>query len=171
MACFVEDTQVQKLTELIAGAGQIFFAAAGRSLLVVKCCAMRLMQIGLTVHVVGEVTTPAIRPGDLLIVTSGSGETATVVQMAKKAKKLGASLGVITIVPDSSLGCLADVTVTIRAKSTKVDGSRGSTRQLGANLFEQSVLIFLDCLVSQVAERLGIPDPDRLLMENHANLE
>ncbi len=39
---------------------QIFVMGAGRSRLVGKAFAMRLMQLGLSVYVVGEITTPAI---------------------------------------------------------------------------------------------------------------
>ena len=43
-----------------------------------KMAAMRLMHLGLTVHVVGETTAPAIRSNDLLLAASGSGTTAGV---------------------------------------------------------------------------------------------
>lgn len=43
------------------------------------------------------------------------------------------------------------------------------TRQPGGNLFEQSLLIFLDCLIIRLGERLHI-DFSRL-SQLHANLE
>ena len=54
---------------------RIYIAALGRSFLVMKAFAMRLMQLDFEVYVVGEIITPAIKAGDLLIVGSGSGNT------------------------------------------------------------------------------------------------
>jgi 6-phospho-3-hexuloisomerase len=51
-----------------------------------RAFAMRLMHIGFQVHVAGDVTTPAIRGGNLLIIGSGSGETSGLVSMAAKAR-------------------------------------------------------------------------------------
>lgn len=138
----------------------------------VKCCAMRLMQLGLTAYVAGETTTPSITAEDLLIVVSGSGETGTIALMAKKAKVIGADLAFITIVPDSTIGKLADLTIPIDASSTKVaDAPQKKSIQLGGSLFELSVLLLLEAVVMGVAEKLQLDDPNALLMKNHANLE
>ncbi|HMB45107.1 MAG TPA: SIS domain-containing protein, partial [Candidatus Methanoperedens sp.] len=53
----------------------IFLMGAGRSGLAAKAFAMRLMHLGFDVYVVGETTTPAVQPDDLVIAVSGSGET------------------------------------------------------------------------------------------------
>lgn len=168
----VEEASIVALAENICGAKRVFLVGAGRSLLMVKCCAMRLMQIGLTAYVPGETTTPAIRPEDLLIVVSGSGETATVALMVKKAKSIGAKVALITMVPDSTMGNLSDTVLTIEASSTKVsENSNKESIQLGGSHFELSVLILLETVVMLVVEKLQIPDPNQLLMQNHANLE
>ncbi|MDD4570327.1 MAG: SIS domain-containing protein, partial [Tepidanaerobacteraceae bacterium] len=65
------------LAEKIINANKIFVAGQGRSGFAVKSFAMRLMHIGYDVYVVGETVTPNIEKGDLLIIGSGSGETAT----------------------------------------------------------------------------------------------
>lgn len=56
-----------ELLELISGAGRVFLAGAGRSALVSRFFAMRLIHSGYQVSVVGEVATPSIQKGDLLI--------------------------------------------------------------------------------------------------------
>lgn len=61
--------------ELTANARRVFVHGAGRSGLALQMTAMRLMHVGLQVHVVGETTTPAIGEGDLLLTASGSGTT------------------------------------------------------------------------------------------------
>jgi 6-phospho-3-hexuloisomerase len=133
-----------------------------------KAFAMRMMHLGYTVYVVGEVVTPAIKEGDLLLVGSGSGETRTVAVVAKQAKAFGASVAAITIFPDSTIAGIADFTLIIPGKTTKRDSGVHSM-QPGGNLFEQSLLIVLDGLISRLNE------PGRLGMESgfplHANLE
>ena len=82
----VEEAELEQMQDLILNSNRIFVGAAGRSLLAMKFLAMRLMQIGLKVYLVGEVCTPSIREGDLLLVGSGSGETAGMI--VKKRKPL-----------------------------------------------------------------------------------
>ena len=69
--------------EAIRGADRIFVFGEGRSGLALRMAAMRLVHLGLNVHVVGDATTPAIVPGDILIVGSGSGETPVTLSLAK----------------------------------------------------------------------------------------
>jgi len=45
---------------------------------------MRLVHAGYTVSMIGEVVTPAIKAGDLLILVSGSGGTETLLPFVKK---------------------------------------------------------------------------------------
>ena len=60
---------------------------AGRSGLVAKAFAMRLMHLGFTAYVVGETITPAMRPKDLLVIFSGSGRTKTIADIAETARE------------------------------------------------------------------------------------
>ena len=57
----------------------------------IRGLAMRLMHMGYTSFVVGETITPAIQPGDLLVIASGSGSTETLTVIAEKCKKLAHS--------------------------------------------------------------------------------
>ncbi len=60
---------------LVLSARRIFVAGKGRSGLQMEAFAMRLMHLGLSTHVVGDVTTPGIAPDDVLVIGSGSGRT------------------------------------------------------------------------------------------------
>lgn len=82
-----DDTYDVKLTRLLDKAKRIFIAGAGRSKLVGNFFAMRLVHGGYDVSVVGEIVTPSIKSGDLLIVISGSGETEQLIAFTKNAKK------------------------------------------------------------------------------------
>src|SRR6478609_5532890 len=53
--------------QLITSARRIFVIGNGRSGLTIQMAAMRLMHLGLRVHMAGEVTAPALVEGDLLI--------------------------------------------------------------------------------------------------------
>jgi 6-phospho-3-hexuloisomerase len=75
--------------------------------MMIRGLAKRLMHLGFNAYVIGETITPAIEPGDLLIIDSGSGESGTLIVMANKAKKAGAKLALITIYPDSTIGIVS----------------------------------------------------------------
>lgn len=168
----VDDRAGDALAEATLQADRVFVCGAGRSLLMIRTLAMRLMQLGKPAYVVGETVTPAIRQGDLLVVGSGSGETAALALMAKKAKSLGAELALITILPDSTIGKLADHVIAVDAPSSKLKENGGRTSvQPGGSLFEQSLLLLCDGLVLELAERMSLNDVNKVLMQNHANLE
>ena len=99
----------------ISNAPRIFVAGAGRSGLMMKAFSMRLMHIGFDVHVIGDITTPNSRSGDLFILGTGSGETESLLSYANKAKKLGLNVITLTSFVDSTLGNLADITMQIPA--------------------------------------------------------
>jgi 6-phospho-3-hexuloisomerase len=166
----ISPQEAERLTDLIMDAERIYIAGAGRSGLAVKAFAMRLMHMGVSAYVVGEVVTPAMKAGDLLVVGSGSGATASLVGMAKKAKTLGATLALITIFPDSHIGQLADAIVLIPASTPKADGAGQFTSiQPMGSLFEQSLLIFLDLIVMRLMEKRAIDSS--AMFDRHANLE
>lgn len=168
----VNPDQTEALVQAILKANRVYVAGAGRSLLMIRGLAMRLMHLGFTAYVVGETVTPAIEVGDLLIIGSGSGETGTLQVMAAKAKKVGASLALITVHPESTIGKLANFIVKIPATTPKTSGpSTAQTIQPGANLFEQSLLLVGDALIIRILEVKHIADGNTDLMKRHANLE
>ena len=64
----VSEAEIAVAQRMILGAKRVFVMGAGRTGLALKMAAMRLMHLGLVVHVAGEVTSPAIGRGDLLLV-------------------------------------------------------------------------------------------------------
>lgn len=152
----------------ILDAPRIFVVGQGRSGLILRMFAMRLMQIGLQAHVVGDATTPAIAPGDLLIALSGSGRTEGVTNMAAKARSYGAQVLAITTNATSPLAQAADRLVLFPAESVKVNLAV-ATRLPLANALEQAMAIYLDCLGAMLAERRG--QDNAAMMRRHANLE
>lgn len=169
----LDETQLQAFQQLALEAPHIFFAGAGRSGLMMRALAMRFMHLGKSAYVVGDVSTPAARPGDLLVMASGSGSTATLVTIATKAvQQLGCKLILITTQPDSPLGQLAYLTIAVHA-SNKVTNAASTTPQLqlGSSTFEEMTLLIGDALVANLAMQPELRCTNAQLMERHANLE
>ena len=137
-----------------------FFSGQGRSGLVAEMAAMRFMHMGRPAHFVGEATAPSIRAGDGLLLVSGSGNTPLTVHFARIAKDEGAKLALITREPDSPLTQLAD---------SVLHAPIETTRQFGGSLFEETSLILLDAIVLELT--LAVPDPHRLMLSRHTNLQ
>ena len=154
------------LAEAILGAERIFLAGAGRSGMAAKAFAMRLM--GLTAFVCGETTAPGIGPKDLLVVVSGSGETASLAAMAKKARAQGAQVALVTVRPESTMGALASAVLQVPAPTPKADSGFRSVQPMGS-LFEQASFLILDALVLELMDRLG--ETGDTMFARHANLE
>ena len=137
---------------------------AGRSGLAAKAFAMRLVQLGLNAYVIGEVVTPAMKEGDLLIAVSGSGATDSVVHAARTAKGVGSKVLAVTSYPESNLGKIADYIVRVKGR-TKIDiekdhlkhqieGSHSTLTPLGT-LFEDTVMIFFDGIIAGLMVELN----------------
>ncbi|WP_019972735.1 6-phospho-3-hexuloisomerase [Mycobacterium sp. 141] len=164
----VNAEQLAILARHIAQPGRVFFAGAGRSGLVLRMAAMRLMHLGLHVHVAGDTTTPAIGSGDLLIVASGSGTTSGVVKSAETAKKTGARVAALTTNADSPLGKLADALVIIPA-AQKTDHGSHISRQYAGSLFEQALFVVTEAVFQSLWDHTDIEAEE--LWTRHANLE
>ena len=165
-----EQKAIGSLVDAILRARRLFLAGTGRSGFMVRAFAMRLMHLGLTTYVAGETVTPNIAAGDLLVLGSGSGETASLRSMAEKARKLGVPIALVTASPQSSIGKMADVVVCLPAPTPKADTVQAppSIQPMGT-LFEQSLLLFLDLVVLLLMERKGIDS--QAMFTRHANLE
>jgi 6-phospho-3-hexuloisomerase len=159
-----------RLAESILRAERIFLAGMGRSGLIMKAFAMRLMHMGLKAHVAGETTTPAIGEGDLLLIGSGSGETESLLAMARKAKTLKIGVALITVHPGSSIGEHADLVVRVPATTPKSSHPSAATSiQPKGSLFEQTMFLICESVVLRLMEMRGI-DAERMFLR-HANLE
>ncbi|MGI4830555.1 MAG: 6-phospho-3-hexuloisomerase [Janthinobacterium lividum] len=164
----VDSDEVLAAQKLLLSARRVFVTGAGRSGLAVRMAAMRLMHLGLTVYVAGEVTTPAIADGDVLLVASGSGTTAGAVHAAEVARKAGAGVVLLTAARASKLADLAQASVFIPA-ATKQDHGGTVSQQYAGALFEQSVLLVMDAMFQVMWRERG--ETAEQLWKRHANLE
>ncbi|WP_370544049.1 6-phospho-3-hexuloisomerase [Frigoribacterium sp. VKM Ac-1396] len=160
--------QLDAFADLVDDAERVFVHGAGRSGLALRMTAMRLMHLGLEVHVVGEVTTPAIAEGDVLLTASGSGTTSGIVAAARTAVDAGARVAAITTAADSPLADLAEAVLVVPA-ADKQDRSGTASAQYAGGLFEQTVVLLGDAVFHALWKRSGA-DADEL-WPRHANLE
>jgi len=176
----MSDTEIAMFLNEIIVAKRIYVMGAGRSGLVAKAFAMRLMHLGRQAFVVGETITPALRNGDLLVVFSGSGETKTVADLAETAKGLETRICLITYNQDSRIGKIADSIIVIPSQREKsIDestefeirqmiGEHKSFAPLGT-LFETTAMVFADAVISRLMEITKTDIED--LKVRHANIE
>lgn len=174
----LREEEVDKFVKTLLNSERVFIAGAGRSGLIAKAFAMRLMHLDAQVHVIGETITPRLKEDDLFLGVSGSGETVRVVSAAENAKELGAELVVITSYPDSTLGELADLAVKVPGRVETADRKSYTERQITGEyesltplgtLFEVSTLTFLDGVIASLMKELGKREED--LSEQHASVE
>jgi len=156
------------LATAVGGAPRVFVHGTGRSGLALQMTAMRLMHLGLTVHVVGEVTSPALAEGDLLLTASGSGTTGGIVRAAETARDVGARVAALTTDAGSPLADLAEVVVVVPAAG-KQDRSGQASAQYAGSLFEQAVVLLGDALFDALWHRSGATADE--LWPRHANVE
>jgi 6-phospho-3-hexuloisomerase len=165
----IDDHDADALIELIAGARRIAVYGTGREGLTIKGYAMRLYHMGLDAHVVGDMTTPPLGPGDLLIVTSGQGELPSAETFLGIASSAGARTAIITAQPNGRTSQKADVRVVIPAQTMADDrGGRPSVLPMGS-LFEFAETIFFELVTLKLRE--SISQTAETMRARHTNLE
>ncbi|WP_409271802.1 6-phospho-3-hexuloisomerase [Neobacillus sp. SCS-31] len=152
----VDEQSLADAAAYITKERRVFVVGEGRSGLMAKGFAMRLMHLGYEVYVVGETITPAIKENDVVVAVSGSGKSANVVSDAKKAKEKGASVLAFTSNLESELAGSADVSVLVPGTVRGDLGDNRTSIQLLSSLFDQSVHIVLDGLCLYLSKRDGV---------------
>ena len=151
---------------------------AGRSGLVGKAFAMRLMHVGIDVYVMGETITPAIGEGDIVVIISGSGIGAMSTTAASLAKRLGSIIFSVTSYPDSELALISDHVVVVPGREAVYEESDYQSRQLlgeheslapMGTLFEDTCAVFLDGLIAELMTRLEVSEAS--MREKHSTIE
>ncbi|TVZ77458.1 6-phospho-3-hexuloisomerase [Aeribacillus composti] len=165
----IDMNEVNKLLIEIKKADKVFFVGVGRVLLSLKAIAKRLAHLGIKTYIVGQITEPAITEKDLLIVGSGSGETAFPLIIAKKAKQFKAKVAHIGANPNSSMNEYSDCFVRIPVGTKLQLPNEVKSVQPMTSLFEQSLLLLGDALALMMIREQNIDMSS--LWQYHANLE
>jgi 6-phospho-3-hexuloisomerase len=164
----IHEKPVEELIAAIIEADTIFTAGAGRSLLMMKAFAMRLVHLGIDAFVVGETSTPAIDADDLLIAASGSGVTRTTFAIVEAGRERGARTATITANPSGPIPLASDIVVEIPWPLTKISDSDQSPQPPGS-LFEQTALVLGDHMVMRLMEETGTTP--EMMRARHTKLE
>lgn len=169
VALNLDTDSVKDMVNGIINTKRVFLMGAGRSALAARAFAMRLMQMGFNVYVVGETTTPGVKSDDMVIAISGSGETPSITNLGAIAKKIGSKLATVTSNKDSTLGKLSDIVVIIpgRPKDDIIYEDFHERQMIGypqlaplGTLFEISAIIFLDAVISELMVQKGVSETD-----------
>ncbi|MCP3027366.1 6-phospho-3-hexuloisomerase [Halobacillus sp. A5] len=166
----IDEEQAVRAARSIEEAGRIFVTGEGRSGLMGKAFAMRLMHAGYEVYVTGETITPSIQEGDLLLAISGSGSTSSICQFAEKAKQQGAVITAVTTNKDSLLAEVSDHMVIVPAATKKRLPEEPDTIQPLGNQFDQSLHLLLDAIIIYAVDQSKKTDNEEMT-GRHANLE
>ena len=166
----VDTDSLERLAKEILDADQVFFVGVGRVMLALECVCKRLAHLGIKAHCVGEITEPAIKKEDLLIVGSGSGGSLFPLGIAKKARgTVDCRIAHVGSNPNSEMKEIADFMVRIPVRTKNYLEDEIDSCQPMTSLFEQSVLLVGDILAKMIIEQRNINMKE--LWQFHANLE
>lgn len=169
---------IKVLLDSYSRGSKVIVVGAGRSGLIGRAFAMRLMHLGFNVYVLGDTIVPSLRPNDLMIAISGSGRTKLVITVAEAAKSVGAKVIALTTYINSPLAKIADMIVEVPGRTKISEQNDYYLRQLMGiyeplaplgTLFEVTTMVMLDAVVAELMVRLGKTEED--LKKLHANIE
>ena len=164
----VDAASLQGLADELLAARRIALHALGREGLMMRALTMRLFHLGLQASQVGEMTTPALAAGDLLLVAAGPGALESTASLMRIARAAGARTALLTAEPAAPLGILADRVVLMPARTMARPSSAPSSFTMGS-AFEGMLFMMSEYLVGQLAVRMG--ETEDAMRARHTNLE
>lgn len=165
----IDPAELTALIDAIAVARRIVLHGLGREGLMMRALAMRLFHAGLDAHVLGDMSCPPVSAGDLLIVSAGPGEFATILALVDQAMRAGARTACITAVPLARVPKACDLTLTIPAQTMANDQTdAGAVLPMGS-LFEGAQFLIFEVLILLLRDRIGATPA--AMRARHTNLE
>jgi 6-phospho-3-hexuloisomerase len=166
----VRARELKAFEDAILEANLIFVTGLGRTGLMARGFAMRLMHLGRRVYHVGDVITPAIQKGDLLIIGSRTGRSEVLQFFEKITHKAKARVAVVTADPSSPVARKADTVLTIDDRKVVASRKRRNEPYLPlGSLFEQAFLLVMDQVVVDLMKDLDLTERD--LAKIHTRFE
>ncbi|XJS11147.1 6-phospho-3-hexuloisomerase [Aerococcaceae bacterium WGS1372] len=164
----INQDEISQLITEIKTARHIFLKGAGRSGIAIQAFANRLLHLGFSVSVVGEISSPHSKERDLLIICSSSGETTSLVSLAEKASQNKLNIALVTTNKESSIGKLASVIIDLLTTSKPRPVTQEFTQPMGTS-FEQLSFLLFDSIVLDLMELLD--ETSQSMSLRHADLE
>ena len=164
----VDPAAFEPLIDELLAARHIALHALGREGLMMRALAMRLFHLGLRAHVVGDMTTPPLLRGDLLVTSAGPGALDTTAALMGIVRKAGGRIVLLTAEPAAALAPLADRVVLLPARTMARPSSDPSPFTMGS-AFEAVQFMASEYLVACLARRMG--ESEDAMRARHTNLE
>jgi 6-phospho-3-hexuloisomerase len=172
----VSSEELDAIADELVAARRIACYAGGREGLVLRGLVMRLFHAGLDAHYAGEMTCPAVGPGDVVVLSCGPGRISTVEALAGVAARDGARVLYLTAQPGEPPAERAHRVVTVRAQTMADDlpddqaGGPASAAVLPmGSAYEIALFVLVDLITNRVRERRG--ESTEEMRSRHTNLE
>jgi 6-phospho-3-hexuloisomerase len=166
----IAPASLESMVAELSRAGRVVCYGVGREGLMMQALAMRLYHLGLDAHVVGDMSCPAVGPGDLLVVSAGPGGFSTVNGLIGVARGAGARVACVTAQPQGAAPLAADLVFHIPAQTMANDQGAAATSVLPmGSLFEGAQYLAFELLILALRDRMAV-DP-AAMRARHTNLE
>jgi 6-phospho-3-hexuloisomerase len=166
----VNPSEITTLITVIANACRIALHGVGREGLMMRALAMRLYHLGLDAHMVGDMSCPPLGPGDLLIVSAGPGDFATIAGLVSIAREAGATTASITAQPHAPVPKACHHVLTIPAQTMADDQAPAPASVLPmGSLFEGAQFLMFEILILRLRDHIGTTPA--AMRARHTNLE
>lgn len=166
----IEDAQFDALVDALLVPGRrVELMGVGRVLISLKAWVKRMKHLEIDINYVGNETEPPVRPGDLVVIGSASGESKLPVAIARIAKDKGAQVAYVGCTPGSTVDQLADIKLYLKGRTKFPNGNEYPSKQPMSSLFEQELYLLGDVIALEVMDRRGWVEED--IKDRHANLE
>jgi 6-phospho-3-hexuloisomerase len=173
-------SQLKAFLDAIVKARNIFVYGSGREGISMRGFAMRLAHLGKPTYWLFDDTTIGMHEGDLMILADGRGDVGIHRYFVKRAHESGATIAVITGLPEGQLAKeYADVVLYVHATVYLDEGAMGPgaprqqdvvpTVQPMGNQFEQHLYLLMDVVAILLKDEMGLSYAD--MEARHRNIE
>lgn len=157
----IDEEQVDKLIDIIQASDKIVGYGAGRMGLSLKAFMMRLNHLGIDAYYLGDTYIPPLTEYDLVLVSSGSGETPMIKEFVSQVKrKTAAYVAAVVGNEYSSISGMANHVVTFKPCNGGLNSEDSDDKinsiQLMSTLNEQATYILFDIIAKKLADKLGL---------------
>ncbi|GMH32363.1 hypothetical protein BSKO_00197 [Bryopsis sp. KO-2023] len=176
----MQANDVTALAVELCTAGKVCCYGVGREKLVMKSFVVRLRHLGLDAYMVGEIDTPVVTAGDIMLASAGPSFYNTVNAVCLAAIRAGTRVIAFTAHQTAPLP-FADHVIRIPtfpipsnvSKSAKLDSNSGGENpqkilQLGS-AYEVTLWMVFECVALMIQKRRGVAEND--MLAKHTNLE
>lgn len=157
----IKEDDVDNMVDTIMSSDKVVGYGAGRMGLSLKAFIMRLNHLGIQAYYVDDTYIPPLTEFDLLLVSSGSGETTMVKTFMEKAiNKAHCAVGAITGDENSTMARAAGAVIIFKPCNGGLNSEDSDRKinsiQLMSTLNEQATYILFDIIAKKIADKLDM---------------